>query len=257
MRFFRTLKRLITIQTLVIATLSTLTTELCIRHGITAEFPLSLIATAVVFPIVFSIGGAYKRREAALDEYSRIKANGRSIFFAARDWAPESDEPTQAEVKELLKTLFEDMRQLFNTPLGQMEEKENDIYTSFSSISRFISGLKTKGLGSGDCARCAGHLTRMMVAFENIKHIYQYRTPRTLRTFSHLFIYTLPVIYGPYFAYISQEFSPNLEFVTPALFSIILVCLDNILDHLENPFDLDSEDDVIIKSEKFVGTLEL
>ena len=35
----------------------------------TAEFPLTLIGIAVVFPFVFSISGAYKRRAAAVDEF--------------------------------------------------------------------------------------------------------------------------------------------------------------------------------------------
>ena len=138
-----------------------------------------------------------------------------------------------------------------------MEDKEEDVYATFSRISQYISGLRTKGLPGGECARCAQFLSRMLIAFENIKHIYQYRTPRTLRAFSHLFIYTLPIIYGPYFAFISKEFSPGLEYVTPVLFSVILVCLDNILDHLENPFDLIGDDDVIIKADKFVDSLDL
>ena len=66
-----------------------------------------------------------------------------------------------------------------------------------------------------------------------------------------------PIVYRVYFAYISKEYSPGLEYVTPILFSVILVCLDNILDHLENPFDLIGDDDVIIKAEKFIGSLEL
>jgi hypothetical protein len=48
-----------------VAATAVASTYLCGRFGLLAEFPLTLIATAVVFPIVFSIGGAYKRREAA------------------------------------------------------------------------------------------------------------------------------------------------------------------------------------------------
>jgi len=39
--------------------------------------------------------------------------------------------------------------------------------------------------------------------------------------------------------------------------SLILVSLDNIQDHLENPFDQIGEDDVAINAEKFVQRLEL
>jgi hypothetical protein len=43
----------------------------------------------------------------------------------------------------------------------------------------------------------------------------------------------------------------------PILFSVIFVALDNIQDHLENPFDQVGEDDVLINAEKFVSRLEL
>jgi len=93
------------------------------------------------------------------------------------------------------------------------------------------------------------------VAYENIKHIYQYRTPRTLRSFSDLFITILPPLYGPYFVHISADYSYGLTYVTPVLFAVILVSLDNIQEHLENPFDQIGEDDVSINAEKFVLSL--
>ena len=43
----------------------------------------------------------------------------------------------------------------------------------------------------------------------------------------------------------------------PILFSVVLVSLENIQDHLENPFDQIGEDDIVINAEKFVERLEL
>ena len=96
-----------------------------------------------------------------------------------------------------------------------------------------------------------------MLSFENAKHIYQYRTPRALRTYSDIFIVVLPVLYGPYFAAVSQDFSRGLEYMLPVLFSVVLVTLDQIQEHLENPFDQIGEDDVVINAEKFVTRLGL
>jgi hypothetical protein len=96
----------------------------------------------------------------------------------------------------------------------------------------------------------------MILAFEQIKHIYQYRTPRTLRAFSDFFITVLPMLYGPYFAHISEDFSAGLTYVMPVLFALVLVSLDNIQEHLENPFDQIGQDDVSINAEKFVDRLQ-
>ena len=83
---------IINLKTIIIVILAVLSTYLCRKFDLTAEFPMTLIATAVVFPIVFSIGGAYKRRENALAKYSSIKAHGRAIYFASRDWLESTDD---------------------------------------------------------------------------------------------------------------------------------------------------------------------
>jgi hypothetical protein len=94
-----------------------------------------------------------------------------------------------------------------------------------------------------------------MLAFENIKHIYRYRTPRTLRTFSDFFILLLPLLYGPYFADQASEYGRGLAYVMPVLFTMILVGLANIQNHLENPFDGIGEDDVAIDAETYIESL--
>ena len=112
---------------------------------------MTLIATAVVFPIVFSIGGAYKRRENALVKYSSIKAHGRAIYFATRDWLEDSDAALQDKAKGLLGQLLADCRTLFATPLEEMKPQEDAVYRDFSRLSEFINqDLRGKGLPSGE-----------------------------------------------------------------------------------------------------------
>ena len=63
----KTITLIINAKAIVIAGLAVLSTFLCLSLEISANFPLTLLATAIVFPIVLSINNAYKRREAALD----------------------------------------------------------------------------------------------------------------------------------------------------------------------------------------------
>jgi hypothetical protein len=141
-------------------------------------------------------------------------------------------------------------------PIEKMEENEDTVYRSFSNLSLFIKHLRDKGLATGEVSRCNQYLSKMMVAFESVKHIYQYRTPVSLRAYSDIFIVLLPVAYGPYFASVAADQSPWLIYVMPVLFSLILVSLDNIQAHLENPFDQIGVDDVSINAEKFVARLD-
>jgi len=73
MQTVKSIRTIINIQTIFVASLAVLSTWICRRYGWQADFPSTRIATAVVFPIVFSIGGAYKRREMTLDRYSSMK----------------------------------------------------------------------------------------------------------------------------------------------------------------------------------------
>ena len=245
-------------KSLTVAALAVVSTYLCRRFNLLADFPLMIITTAVIFPIVFSIGGAYKRRESTLKEYGSIKAHGRAIFFAARDWPPQADAETRGKTAALLGDVLKACRKLFTEPIDRMSTNEEAVYAIFSRISNHIVSLRNeKGLASGEASRCNQYPSKMILSFENVKHIYQYRTPRALRLYSDIFIVVLPILYGPYFAAVSQDFSPGLEYLLPVLFSVVLVALDQIQEHLENPFDQIGEDDVVINAEKFVSRLEL
>jgi len=256
-RTIRSIRLILNAQTLAITALAVLSTWACSRFGWRGNFPLTLIATAVVFPIVFSIGGAYKRREATLAHYGSLKAHGRVIYFAVRDWVESPEPSTEEEARRILRDLFAAFRKLFHAPVDAMNEGEEEVYALFSRLSQFIRTLRGAGLSSGEVSRCNQFLSKMIVAFENMKHVYQYRTPLTLRAYSKFFIYLLPVLYGPYFAHVATDYSGGLLYVMPVLFSFILVGLDNIQDHLENPFDQVGEDDVVINAEKFVRRLVL
>jgi hypothetical protein len=253
----KTITLLINIKTIAVASLAVLSTYLCLDWNISANFPLTLIATAIVFPIVFSINSAYKRREMALDDYGALKAHGRAVYFATRDWLEEPDPIKQERCRRLLGNLLRATREMFSAQRSEMHEREERVYGCFSELSLFIrNDLRQAGLASGEVSRCNQYLSKMFLAFEQIKHVYQYRTPRTLRAFSDFFITVLPPLYGPYFAYMAKDFSSGLTYVMPVLFAVILVSLDNIQGHLENPFDQIGQDDVMINAEKFMDRLQ-
>jgi hypothetical protein len=242
-------------KTLIITALSIASTVFCLHFHIKANFPLTLISTAIVFPIVFSIGGAYKRREVALDEYGSIKAHGRALYFAVSDWLENPPQELKTELKSHLADLLNSCKLIFTHPVSELEHNEKEVYDSFKKLSLFIKGMRGHGLPSGEASRSNQFLSKMMISFERIKHIYQYRTPRTLRTYSDIFIVILPILYGPHFAENATNFNYGLQYAVPVLFSVILVALDNIQMHLENPFDQQGEDDVEINVEKFIRNL--
>ena len=255
MRSIRSLTDVVNLKSLLVSALAVLSTWLCLRLRITADFPLTLVATAIVFPLVFSISTAYARREKALEDYGKIKAHGRALWLASRDWLPDQDDRRDSELKATLYELLSASRDMFTSPLSEKPRFESRIYAAFGRLSLFVRDMRAQDLSPTECARLNQYVSHMMSAFENIKHIFEYRTPRTLRAFSDFFILLLSVLYGPYFAYQAIEFRPDLFFVMPALFALILVGLSNIQDHLENPFDQIGQDDVAIDPDHFLTTL--
>ena len=254
-RSIASLTNVVNLKSVLIAGLAILSTWVSLKLRITADFPLTLVATAIVFPLVFSISTAYNRREKALEEYGKLKALGRSLYLASRDWLPNHDAERDSEVKATLYELLSASRDMFTSPLSEKPRYETRIYAAFHRLSLFVADMRAQHLSATECSRLNQYISHMMTAFENIKHIYEYRTPRTLRAFSEFFILLLSVLYGPYFAYQAVEFRPDLFWVMPALFALILVGLSNIQDHLENPFDQIGQDDVAIDPDQFLRTL--
>jgi hypothetical protein len=239
-----------------VAALAVTSAYLSQQAGLAADLPLTLIATAVIFPIVFSISGAYKRRETALDHYATLKAHGRALHLAPRDWLEAGMGRELMDRSIAVQTdLFTSTREMFVAPVSKLPDTEKRVYQSFDQLSLHIRALREAGIGASEISRCNQYMSKMLVAFERLKHIFQYRTPVTLRAFSSTFIVVLPIVYGPYFAGIASETTPFITAIAPALFSLVLVALAQIQDHLENPFDQVGEDDVMINVEKYIANI--
>jgi hypothetical protein len=139
---------------------------------------------------------------------------------------------------------------------AELQENERKIYSNFSRLSDITNGMRDHGVQSSEISRVNQYVSKMIIAFDNLQVIHTYRTPVTLRAYSKVFIYIFPIIYGPYFASTFNDFSANLEFVMPVLYSFILVSLDNIQDHLEHPFDEVGEDDIKIDENEITNYME-
>lgn len=261
-KMINSLKLIIGWNTLIVSIITVGTTYLCITQGWEVDFPLTIIGIAVVFPIVFSIGGAYSRREKALEQYGNIKAMGRAMYFSSVDWLRDSEEEAakknQEEFKDSLFEVFDTTREYFQTnPGDEQDKKENELYSLFRRLSIVIEGLRDRGLSGSEVSRVNSHLSKMIMSFENLKHIFQYRTPRTLRAYSKMFIYIVPIIYSPYYALLAKGQDLIVAFIMPLLFALIFTSLDYIQEHLENPFDQIGEDDIKINAEKFKESLDM
>ncbi len=257
-RVLRSFFLIINYKTLIITVLAVVSTYICFHFNFIAKFPDMLVGVAIVFPVVFSIGSAYNRREVALQRFSDFKGHAIALFYATRDWPLDKNHDlparTRGEVQELLvliRTMF------VNSKRKDWEQSEKDIYEHFSKLSILTQELRNYGCQSTEVSRVSQYVSKMIIAFDNLKIIQVYRTPITLRAYSKVFIYIFPIIYGPYFASTFKDYSDHmLGYVMPILYSFILVSLDNIQDHLENPFDDVGEDDIRIEEREIIALMK-
>jgi predicted neutral ceramidase superfamily lipid hydrolase len=247
LRSLKSLGTIINIKTLIVTVVAVISTHFCGQYGFTAKFPDLLIGIAIVFPVVFSIGAAFNRRESALQRLSEFKGHLIAIYYASVHWPSENKNSLNRMVREqltevmlLLKKMLKDKKK------SDWVLHEKQMYACFSRLSLMGLEFRKCGVQSSEISRLNQYISKIIIAFDGIKAIYKYRTPVTLRMYSKVFIYSFPVLYGPYFAATMKDYSPYLVYVMPVLYSFILVSLDNIQDHLEHPFDEMGEDDVKI-----------
>lgn len=248
---------IINYKTLIVTTLSIISTYVCYRLNLVATFPDMLVGVAIVFPVVFSIGSAYNRRENALQRLADFKGHAVAIYYATRDWTTDKSSDLPQRTRELIGQLFTLMRDMLaERKISHWLDNEVKLYQLFSKLSTYTMELRGLGVQSGEISRVSQYVSKMIIAFDNMKVIHNYRTPITLRAYSKVFIYVFPIIYGPYFANSFHNYSPQLVYVMPILYSFILVSLDNIQDHLENPYDNVGEDDIEINADATTRLLD-
>jgi len=248
---------IINYKTLIITTLSVVSSYVCFHVGLTAKFPDMLVGVAIVFPVVFSISAAYNRRETALQRFSDFKGHAIALYYATRDWTSDKDNELPSRTRSQIEQMLVLIRTMFTSAKSkEWEDNEKNIYKLFSSLSGVTMEMRQHGVQSGEISRVSQYVSKMIIAFDNMKIIHDYRTPITLRAYSKVFIYVFPVIYGPYFASTFHDYSAHLEYVMPILYSFILVSLDNIQDHLENPFDEVGEDDIRINEKEITMLMQ-
>lgn len=249
---------IINYKTLIITVLALVSTYICYHNDLIAKFPDMLVGVAIVFPVVFSIGSAYNRREVALQRFSDFKGHAIALFYATRDWPTDKNNDLPDRIRDTIHELLVLIRTMFiNSKQKDWETKEKDIYDHFSKLSILTQELRTYGCQSTELSRVSQYVSKMIIAFDNLKIIQVYRTPITLRAYSKVFIYVFPIIYGPYFASTFKDYSIHmLGYVMPILYSFILVSLDNIQDHLENPFDDVGEDDIRIEEQEIIALMK-
>lgn len=234
--------KIIDAQTVIVTGLALLSTWLCRRFDFHADMPTGLIGAAIVFPIVFSINASYKRREQALGAFGNMKSRLMALYFAHRDWGVSDGKEDSERGKQIVLDFLKAISNYFKAE-GEDANLRLEVQMVYSRMSSSIEILRGHGVSPTEISRCNQYLGQVLDDFETMRNIKHYRTPKSLRSYSWVFLNAFPILYGPYFAYLDMGYEA-FGYVVACLYALVLVSLDNIQEDLENPFDGVGEDDL-------------
>lgn len=206
---------------------------LCHRFDIIAEYPLSFISVAIVFPIVFSINAAFTRRENALKTYAEFKGLCTALIFATKDWDKDSTKDLTPDVLKHIHEVISSMEAFFVSQTVQIDT----VYKEFHKLSQVLQELRVQ-ISNSEMSRVNQYLSKMLISFEQIATIKNYRSSVYLANYGRIVVFLFPIFYAPYFGHHVAEFHPGiLGYSLPIIYTTVLFALQNVHDKIEDPLN--------------------
>ncbi len=229
---------IINFRTLLTLFLSFLVPFIAYEFEVVYNIDLTLMSIAIIFPLVFTIRGAFRRREKALEHLSRFKASLKTVenLFLNSKMTDELKEESSSLLLDINKGLFKHL----NNKEGDIKIYDTKLKNAFNFIDKnkeFISG--------GTREKIYRFFRDVMDSADNLIAIHSHRTPVSLKAYCLIFIYIFPVVYTPTIINkIGLENPSWLTFFIVILSEFILISLYNIQDQMEYPFDNEGLDDI-------------
>ncbi len=225
--------------------ISVFTIFICFQFNIQFHVDLTLLSIAIVFPLVFTIRGSFRRREKALEHLSQFRSALKTMYY----FVNASNNLAEEEKKEISDILHE----ISDTSMDHLRNNMESTETLDPVIGKVQAFVTAKGdIMSG---RLKDRIFRFMndlhESMENLHAINTHRTPISLKAYCLLFIYIFPLIYAPTIIHDMGANNPiYVTYFVVILTEFILVSLYNIQDQLEYPFDDYGLDDIKLDSFK-------
>ena len=220
-----------------------LVTYVTLHFNLGYNVDMTLLSIAIIFPLVFNIRGAFRRREKALEHMSQFRASLKTVYFYLQlsfDLKPED--------KKKLETIVEDISRKVIIHLRETEEDTTAIDQAIDELQEFIIFLR-KDISSRIRDRIFRYVNNIQEGFENVHAINTHRTPKALKAYCLVFIYVFPFIYAPTIVYnIGVDNNFWIVYLLVVATQFILMSLYNIQDQMEYPFDDIGVDDIKLEN---------
>ncbi len=200
----------------------------------------------MIFPLVFTIRGSFRRREKALEHLSQFRSALKTVHYFILS---SKDLPEESKI-ELLDVILE----INEKVMGHLK---SDTYTAKDLdevIHKVYMFTSEKGafIPKGVRDKVFRFMNDLHESIENLHAIHTHRTPISLKAYCKIFIYIFPLIYSPTIINnIGLETPQWITYFIVLVTEFILISLYNIQDQLEYPFDDHGLDDIKLDNFKF------
>ena len=227
-----------------------------------------ILGFAVVTPMTSSLAMAFRRREQALVEISRVRSFSFQIYLAHALWDSEKGGRTASTDTNWLEHCDFVMAQLIGigdelsrflslpsssrsrhrmTRSGRREAARTvkaayllfeSLYTQrMMRLTAYDERLRHAGVSASEISRIRQYERFIGEAMERLRMFKMYRTPQALRSFARIFTLILPAFYAPTFAQLARDVqSLGMGISFGLLIAVGLSGLFNAIQCLEDPF---------------------
>lgn len=191
----------------------------------------------MVFPLVFSIRGSFRRREKALEHLSKFRSALKTVNYLIM-----SNSLISEESKKEMTSILVNISEQTVLHLRSKHDNTKDLDEIINKVHQFILA-QGETLSRGVRDKVFRFMKDLHEAVENLHAINTHRTPISLKAYCKIFIYIFPVIYAPsIISTIGADANPLITYFVVILTEFMLISLFNIQDQLEYPFDDDIDD---------------
>ena len=214
---------------------------ICYEFKLQYNIDLTLISIAIIFPLVFAIRGAFRRREKALEHLSKVKSSLIGIRYSFMGSAKMSKEEKAQGISHSQNIALSLIDHLDGTSTDK-----NNYEASINQLIEFMEA-HPETVSNSIKGKVFGFLQKVQEGAANCMAIQTHRTPISLKAYCKIFIYIFPLIYTPTIINKIGFVEGTGQLVTyfiVLLSEFILISLYNIQDDMEYPFDRHGLDDI-------------
>lgn len=221
---------------------------LAIRYNFQYNFDLTVISIAIIFPLVFTIRAAFRRREKAMEHLSKFKASLLTVhncFLRSK----KLDDPNKWAIKNAIIELSDSLHDY----LSKKHPDQETLRAKEQAIFQFVQSHPEE-ISTSEAYKIFKIMKDVHSSIENTIAIESHRTPISLRAYCQIFIYLFPVIYTPSLLHrLDHHSSDWVVYSLSMITGFILISLFNVQDQMEHPFDQQGLDDIRLAEFRFKG----